>query len=699
MPAPARFCPTLARLVGAAVLALAASLPGRPAAAQRRPLPEFTRQGLLVLTFRVDSGADARLGRQVGDEVRVRMERYADGREVEVLGGAEVRKRLNEAGYAQEDVFAGQTYETISRALRADEYVVGAVRRDARGLHLTGELRLVRNRWSRQPLPPVSHPSLVDATEAFARNVVAARAQLSHERRCENALREGRTPEALEAARAGIAATANGAFVRACQVRALGAAGAPADERLAAARLLLTVDPTSRAGHEAAARALDLRRERAEAARHWVAVVRTDSTDAELVMRVANAMAEQGNAVVAESLVVAAGQLHEENRELLQLRWLLARQNRHWPLAVTSGEALLAGDSALAGDSIFVRRLAEAHREHGTVLRAVELAAGGAARFRGDAALYVTYAQLVLAERDTVVPRGVARFPRSAPLLVLAARELKARGQAEQALAATREAVTIDSTLPQGLLSIAQAEYELGRPDSALVTLARALRSGDDTATVVQFALAKGNALFRAANQTRGRDDFARALRYFALADTVRATPQSRFLLGTAALSLARAELADASALLSQQAAGSPTRGRRPSPAESTPADGAALGAACELTRRGGTSLAAAQRGLEGGRAVAAEAATQYLGFVAELATAAAQLEPRACGALPSGAGGVQSTIASPAAVDAAATPTGSGVPTAAPAATPAHGAVSPPPARPEGAGEPPPASERPLAR
>jgi hypothetical protein len=80
-------------------------------------------------------------------------------------------------------------------------------------------------------------------------------------------------------------------------------------------------------------------------------------------------------------------------------------------------------------------------------------------------------------------------------------------------------------------------------------------------------------------------------------------------------------------------------RARRAASPDVAPADTAALDAACQLTRRGSASLAVARLALEAGREVAPDAATQYLGFVAELLTVAAQLEPRACGALPPGAG------------------------------------------------------------
>jgi tetratricopeptide (TPR) repeat protein len=194
-----------------------------------------------------------------------------------------------------------------------------------------------------------------------------------------------------------------------------------------------------------------------------------------------------------------------------------------------------------------------------------------------------------------VVPRGLAAFPKSAELHALAAQELKTRGKTEEALAAMQQAVALDSTLPQGVLAIAQAEFDLGRPDSAYVSLTRALRRGEDTAAVAQFALAKGNVLLRAAGQTQVRDDFQRALRFFALADSARPTPQSKFLLGTAALNVSKAALTEAPKLADKPAS-------------------------CALARLGGETLVAARSGLDAGQMVAPEVAKQYLDYAGQLA-------------------------------------------------------------------------------
>src|SRR5207237_49928 len=121
----------------------------------------------------------------------------------------------------------------------------------------------------------------------------------------------------------------------------------------------------------------------------------------------------------------------------------------------------------------------------------------------------------------TVIPRGLALFPQSAELAALHAKELRSRGKLAESLDATKRAVELDSTMAQGRLTVAQLEIELGRPDSALVSLRRALAGGEDSSLVAQFALAKGNAFYRAANGTKSSADFGLALRFLSFADSV----------------------------------------------------------------------------------------------------------------------------------------------------------------------------------
>jgi len=332
----------------------------------------------------------------------------------------------------------------------------------------------------------------------------------------------------------------------------------------------------------------------------WLRLAATDTESVELTSQVVFALIEGGNPKRAAPLVKRALAMNPTEIQFMRLQWQVAFALRDWPEASKSGEVLLERDGLVEKDSLFMAKLITAHRSAGEMIRAVELAARSIGRFPGDGRIYSQYAELVRAEGDSAVTRGLALFPKRAELHALAARELKKSGRNEEALDAIKQAVALDSTLPQGVLAIAQAEFELGRPDSALVSLTRALERGEDTATVVQFALAKGNTLLRAATQTQTRDDFHRAMRFFSFADQVRGTPQSKFLIGTAALNVSKSALTDAPKLTDKPAS-------------------------CALARLGQQMLDSAKAGLTAGRDVAATAADQYLGYASQLEPFAAR--------------------------------------------------------------------------
>jgi tetratricopeptide (TPR) repeat protein len=200
----------------------------------------------------------------------------------------------------------------------------------------------------------------------------------------------------------------------------------------------------------------------------------------------------------------------------------------------------------------------------------------------------------VKSEADTVLPRGLGLFPKSAELQALNARELRTRGKLAEAVEASRKAIELDSTMSQGELMVAQLEIELGRPDSALSALRRALTRGEDSSMVAQFALAKGNALYRAANGTHLSGDFGLALRFLAFSDSVRPSVQANFLKGATALGLAQAALTEAPKLTDK--------------VES-----------CRLAKLSGDMVPVARAGLQAGAEAYGDAAKQSLDYLAQL--------------------------------------------------------------------------------
>jgi tetratricopeptide (TPR) repeat protein len=565
-----------------------------PAGAQRRPPQEFTRQVLLVPNFDVAPGADPRLGRRIADAVRPRIEKASDRKALEVVSGTDIRLALTRSSFSPDSAVPRIELRTLGDHFRADEFLTAIIEPASNGVRVRPQLVLVRDERFVQPLPPVTGRDPDRIADQIAASVVAMRAQLPFERRCENSLREGRPAEAIRSAREAIALVPRGAFARICLVMALRTAGVPAATLLEESRAVLAIDATSAHALEAAAIALDSLHRRPEAGRMWLRLVETDSNNVTLIERVIWALAAGGNATMAEPLILRAAREHPDNIDLLRQRWRVFAEMKRWPLAIDAATLLLQRDSLVPGEAGFFLKLATAYRATGQPFKSIETISRGVDRFPDDAALYALYTQFVRAEADTVIPRGLALFPRSAELLALHAQELRLRGKLAESLEASRMAVSIDSTIKGADLMVAQAEVELGRPDSALVSLRRALARGEDSAIVAQFALAKGNALSRAANGTKSRDDFRVAMRFLAFADSVKPSVQARFLFGAAAFSVTQSALTDAPGLTDKVQQ-------------------------CELARLGAEMLPLAVTSIEAGQDVAPDAARQYLDYLGKL--------------------------------------------------------------------------------
>jgi tetratricopeptide (TPR) repeat protein len=261
-----------------------------------------------------------------------------------------------------------------------------------------------------------------------------------------------------------------------------------------------------------------------------------------------------------------------------------------WKGAIASGESLLARDPATQADPEFYGRLANAYRSDSQPTHALSIAAAGVAKFPQNAPLYIVYLQLLHAENGAALPRGLAAFPDNPELHVLAAQNLKTSGNSAGALEETKRALAVNPKLPHGFLQLAQLEFDVGQTDSAFVAMQQATKYGEDSTTVAQFALARGNALYKAATGTQKREDYQRAIKFLELAEHIAPSPQAKFLLGASELSVSQSAATEAPTTKS-----------------------------CELTKLADSSLTEAEINLVSGGSVAPDAAKTYLDYVAKL--------------------------------------------------------------------------------
>lgn len=81
---------------------------------------------------------------------------------------------------------------------------------------------------------------------------------------------------------------------------------------------------------------------------------------------------------------------------------------------------------------------------------------------------------------------------------------------------------------------------DLKQPDSALVALRTGMKTAADTVVVAQFALARGNELYSAANVSKKRQDFEVALRFVEFSGKLVPSRNAGFLVGSAAFGVAQ---------------------------------------------------------------------------------------------------------------------------------------------------------------
>jgi tetratricopeptide (TPR) repeat protein len=533
--------------------------------------------------------------------VRGRIQRFYKKREVSVVGEYNMEQMLERSSIEVRDIDSLMVRQ-LARQMRADEVINGVVERNGTKVRVNAWLALTRDRHLIQHLPTIEAPTPDSAGALVAAGIEKFRRQLNPLRRCENGMREGRMEATIAETKQVANTLPTPALLRSCLVSAYVMTGVNSREVLAEANKILEVEPTSFWGLDAAARAYDALEDRPKAAEMWLRLAASEPGDLELSRRVLTALIRGENAAAAKPLVVSLSDANPDLVDLRRQRWQVFSTLREWKEATAVGDRLAAEDTASSGDSTFIFRLATAHRALGDTIKAVAVAAGGVTRFPKDARLYLLYSDLVQADSRVAIDRGIARFPEVAELHLLRAQELRRAGKNAEALGGFQKALELDPTSGQGVLALAQTQVDLGMLDSALVTTRKAVDAGESRSTVAAFALARGNAIYRAANSTKQRTDYQLALQFLSLADSLQGSPQSRFLLGATALSI------------SQSAA--------------TDAPGAK---ACDLSRLANAMLPLAREKITAGAVVAPDAATQYLAYLDQLEPVVAQQVATLC--------------------------------------------------------------------
>lgn len=506
---------------------------------------EFTRQTIMVATL--GSVGEPKVARRVQDEVRARIARMGDKRELEVLEPYLVERQFALSDVPFDRVLSDLDLFTVAHFMRVDEVLFGTVTSRLNDISVVATLRITRDWGQRQPLPVVHAATPAEAAEKLASEVTRARQQLTALRRCENAMHSRNQVNAIHFAEAGVKAYPTSTFARTCLLAGLLWVGERADSVLRIADQILNLDSSNVLASVARASALQAVNRPADSERAWLRAVdlRADSVD--LGVSAAEALMKLPRPSTALAVTKQYSAIDDREPRLKRLRFRAWYALSSWKEAVVLGDSLdSADDTEFHDDSSYAVRYVDALRQTGDTIGAMAISARSVKRYPADARIYSQYVALVGGESGAALPRGISRFPSEPEFYVIAAKNARDAGRRKEAIAATAAAVKADPSLSQGYLQMAELWFEEQLPDSALAVLRRAPRTGEGMEMLRSYAIGRGARVLRAAaDSAMGVQRLA--VGFLFLADSVQSREDSRSYVAAGLLQLARGELVAAS--------------------------------------------------------------------------------------------------------------------------------------------------------
>lgn len=484
---------------------------GAQAAVRRVPPADVIR--LMVPALKSADKSDKKIGVMAEDAIISRLNQDISYKQLWVIPKNDVANTLEASGFPPGEPLSPNDAKELAKILRADEYLEGTVTRTPKGYRLDTRLVLARDNALVQPLPPVEAARLDAASAMLSKEFQAARRQLDAEKKCVQALRDSKYPEAVTQANAGIAAYPRSTIARVCLANAYVLMKHPSDSILRVTSEVLALHPDNKLALGFAAQAYKDAGNEDKAVETWTKLIATEPTNTKLVDAVVREIAASGNAIVARPIIEDAVKQNPGDPSLMKLQWLILLAIKDYKSAVTVGEAMIAADTALA-DTTYFQRLASAYASDSQPQKSAEALA-----------------------------RGSAKFPTNIGLQLLYAQQLRTSGQPQQAIVVLRK---LPPTTPRVNLQIAQAQIEINQPDSALVALRAAAAAGDSIPLLGAYALSIGNNLYKAANVSKNREELARAVTFLTLSDSLSPTPQAKFLAGLASFTIGQTAATEA---------------------------------------------------------------------------------------------------------------------------------------------------------
>lgn len=418
------------------------------------------------------------LGATSAEEMRKKVDGAFPFKQVYVVPKERIDPQLIASQFSTTESLEPHDAKALAIMLRADEYIAGEMARVPAGFRATADLVLTRDIAARQPLGVGEAPKMGDALNLLVREMKEARKQIDGEKKCTNAAREGKYPQAIEFANAAIALYPKATLARMCLVSVLNVSKAPTADVIKVARELVALDSRSNVGLRYLADAY--RKDTTQSAQLVTVLtqmMRNDPKNAELANSAVDEIARSTSVALARPIIDSAIAINPGDPDLLKTRWFILNAMKDWKEMRTQGAELLRLDTAFADTTYFLRT---------------------AASFTADSQWQ---------QAASIAAQGVAKFPTNAQLAGFEIQFLQRAGQKQQALDKLDRAVASKIAVPQAGALRLQLLQELNRGPMEIVAAAReVIAAGDTTEAVRLIVYNQANAIFSAAQKLIATD-------------------------------------------------------------------------------------------------------------------------------------------------------------------------------------------------
>lgn len=501
--------------VGSGLFALLAFLaPGTSAAAQPRAITQDPNaERLLVVTFR----PGGKPGTTFAEALRERIPKDIPRKQVWPIPTPDVIDNQVPSGFPYDIPLATRDAALLSNRLRAEEFIEGTAVVEEGHWKINARMVLANDHKLVEPLGSSTGRREDHAATGISRAFVEARKSLPGVRRCFANVNRRQYQEGIAAAREAMLVYPQSTLARICLASAFSHTKQPADSILPLVGEIMAMDSTSHYGLTLGYEAYKAKNDTAKRVEFITRLVLLDLKNTELQEQAVNDLAESGLYTVARDLIDRAVAENPGFPPLMALRFKILFATKDFREAVVAGEELIVTDTSVT-DALFFERLALSYASANEPRRAAE-----------------------------TIERGSQKYPTNPRLYTIRSQYLAAAGDTAASIVAAQKSIDVAPDDPLVTTTVLNIVHMIGahRPDSVAPFLrlaASKARTARDSSNVAGFVIVGGGNVLKSAREdtlpdrvVAAREQFERAIGWFAWADSLAPAPMAKLQQGAAA--------------------------------------------------------------------------------------------------------------------------------------------------------------------